>query len=125
MAKIASRQLKQQQLTHVYNGLFPGLVYCSTFWYKSNERSIRVALILASATLASAIAYGIKHMNKAGGVSAWRWLFIKGIPSVISAFFVCFFLPDFPDDAKWPTVQERDLAVHACVSRAAKTCSRP
>lgn len=33
-------------------GLFPGLVYYLTFWYKTDERSIRIALILASATLA-------------------------------------------------------------------------
>ncbi|KAI0392836.1 putative MFS transporter [Xylariaceae sp. FL0594] len=98
-------------------GLFPGLVYYLTFWYKSDERSIRVALILASATLAGAfggaIAYGIGHINKAGGLSAWRWLFIiEGIPSVLSAFFVWFFLPDFPENAKWLTAEERDLAVH-------------
>ncbi|KAL7625270.1 hypothetical protein AAE478_004486 [Parahypoxylon ruwenzoriense] len=97
-------------------GLFPGLVYYLTFWYKTEERSIRVAFILASATLAGAfggaIAYGIGHMNQAGGLSAWRWLFIiEGIPSCLSAFLVWFFLPDYPEDAKWLTIQERDLAV--------------
>lgn len=97
-------------------GLFPGLVYYLTFWYKTEERSIRVAFILASATLAGAfggaIAYGIGHMNKAGGLSAWRWLFIiEGIPSCLSAFLVWFFLPDYPEEATWLTIQERDLAV--------------
>ncbi|KAI1342695.1 MFS general substrate transporter [Xylariaceae sp. FL0016] len=97
-------------------GLFPGLVYYLTFWYKTEERSIRVAFILASATLAGAfggaIAYGIGHMNEVGGLSAWRWLFIlEGIPSCLSSIFVWFFLPDYPEDAKWLTIQERDLAV--------------
>ncbi|KAI2608714.1 MFS general substrate transporter [Hypoxylon fragiforme] len=97
-------------------GLFPGLVYYLTFWYKTEERSIRVAFILASATLAGAfggaIAYGIGHMNKAGGLSAWRWLFIiEGIPSCLSAFLVWLFLPDYPEEATWLTIQERDLAV--------------
>ncbi len=32
-------------------GLFPGLIYCLTFWYKPEERAIRVALISATATL--------------------------------------------------------------------------
>ncbi|KAK1955831.1 MFS general substrate transporter [Colletotrichum sublineola] len=49
-------------------GLFPGLVYYLTFWYRHSERSVRVAMILASATLAGAfggaIAYGIGHMNQ-------------------------------------------------------------
>lgn len=97
-------------------GLFPGLVYYLTFWYKHNERSLRVALILASATLAGAfggaIAFGIGHMNQARGLSAWRWLFIlEGIPSCLSAILVLFFLPDFPESARWLSPQEKDLAV--------------
>ncbi|KAI1437291.1 putative MFS transporter [Xylaria sp. CBS 124048] len=98
-------------------GLFPGLVYYLTFWYKTDERSLRVAFILASATLAGAfggaIAFGIGHINQVGGLSAWRWLFIiEGIPSLLSSFLVWFFLPDFPEDAKWLTAEERDLAMH-------------
>ncbi|KXX72871.1 putative tartrate transporter [Madurella mycetomatis] len=84
-------------------GLFPGLVYYLTFWYRNDERSVRVAFILASATLAGAfggaIAYGIGHMNGAQGLSAWRWLFIiEGVPSCLSAFLVLFFLPDYPEE---------------------------
>lgn len=49
-------------------GLLPGLVYYLNFWYRVSERSLRVALILASATLAgafgSAIAYGVGQMNE-------------------------------------------------------------
>ncbi|KAI8630269.1 putative MFS transporter [Xylariaceae sp. FL1651] len=79
-------------------GLFPGLAYYLTLWYKADERSIRVAFIMASATLAGAfggaIAYGIGHINQAGGLSAWRWFsIIEGVLSILSAF-------------------ARDLAVH-------------
>ncbi|KAK8088553.1 hypothetical protein PG997_003514 [Apiospora hydei] len=97
-------------------GLFPGLVYYLTFWYKSDERSVRVAIILASATLAGAfggaIAYGIGHMNGIAGHAAWRWLFwLEGIPSCLSAVAVFFFLPDFPERANWLSEAEKDLAV--------------
>jgi len=97
-------------------GLFPGLVYYLTFWYRTSERSIRVALILASATLAGAfsgaIAYGVGHINGAKGLSAWRWLFIiEGAPSCASAFLIWFFLPDYPETARWLTVEERELAM--------------
>ncbi|KAG8163364.1 hypothetical protein KVR01_006661 [Diaporthe batatas] len=97
-------------------GLFPGLVYYLTFWYKTDERSIRVAFILASATLAGAfggaIAYGVGHMNQVHGISAWRWLFIiEGAPSCLSAFFVLFFLPDFPETVNWLSAEERALAL--------------
>ncbi|KAI9044234.1 putative MFS transporter [Aspergillus affinis] len=96
-------------------GLFPGLVYFLTFWYRNSERSLRVALILASATLAGAfggaIAYGVGHLNQVHGLSAWRWLFIiEGAPSCASAFLVWFFLPDYPESASWLTPEEKDLA---------------
>jgi len=51
-------------------GLFPGLVYYLTFWYRSDERSLRVALIMASSTLAGAfggaIAYGESAESRHG-----------------------------------------------------------
>ncbi|KAL1590497.1 hypothetical protein WHR41_00783 [Cladosporium halotolerans] len=96
-------------------GLFPGLVYYLTFWYRTEERSIRVALVLASATLAGAfggaIAYGVGHMNGTSGLSAWRWLFIlEGLPSLLSAVAVFFLLPDYPETAGWLSSADKQLA---------------
>ena len=96
-------------------GLFPGLVYYLTFWYKASERSLRVALILASATLAGAfggaIAYGVGYMNGASGLSAWRWLFIiEGAPSCASAILVWFILPDYPETCNFLSSEEKALA---------------
>ncbi|KAM6477004.1 major facilitator superfamily domain-containing protein [Trichoderma sp. SZMC 28011] len=96
-------------------GLFPGLVYYLTFWYRVDERSIRVAAILASATLAGAfggaIAFGVGHMNQVSGISAWRWLFIiEGAPSVASSLLVWFFLPDYPETVSWLSTEEKDFA---------------
>ena len=76
---------------------------------------MRVALILASATLAGAfggaIAYGVGHMNDVRGLSAWRWLFIiEGAPSCASAFLVWLFLPDYPESASWLSPEEKSLA---------------
>ncbi|KAJ5716635.1 hypothetical protein N7493_008546 [Penicillium malachiteum] len=97
-------------------GLFPGLVYYLTFWYTASERSSRVALILASATLAGAfggaIAYGVSHMNGASGLSAWRWLFIiEGAPSCASAVLFWFILPDYPETCNFLTSEEKALAI--------------
>jgi MFS family permease len=109
-------------------GLFPGLVYYLTFWYRHNERSVRVAFILASATLAGAfggaIAYGIGHMNGVAGLSGWRWLFfLEGIPSCLCAFFVAFFLPDYPERATWLTEFEKDLAIQRLYHEGSKSSS--
>ncbi|CAI7572249.1 unnamed protein product [Penicillium manginii] len=109
-------------------GLFPGFVYYLTFWYRNSERSMRVALILASATLAGAfggaIAFGVGHMNGAHGLSAWRWLFIiEGAPSCASAVLVWFFLPDYPESAHWLSAEEKDFAARRLATEGSKGSS--
>ncbi|KAF4464139.1 tartrate transporter [Fusarium albosuccineum] len=110
-------------------GLFPGLVYYLTFWYKPEERSLRVATILASATLAGAfggaIAYGVGHMNQVSGLAGWRWLFIlEGAPSVLSSALVWFCLPDYPETAKWLSLDEKDLAAHRLAEQGSHGSSK-
>ena len=110
-------------------GLFPGLVYYLTFWYRVSERSIRVALILASATLAGAfggaIAYGVGYLNRAHGLSAWRWLFIiEGAPSCASAILVWFLLPDYPETAGWLNAADLNLAKHRLRLEGSKSSAK-
>ncbi|QSZ36965.1 hypothetical protein DSL72_009057 [Monilinia vaccinii-corymbosi] len=107
-------------------GLFPGLVYYLTFWYRTSERSIRVAFILASATLAGAfggaIAFGVGHMNGVHGMSAWRWLFvIEGIPSCLSSICLFFVLPDFPETVKWLSQDEKNLTISRLAIEGSKS----
>lgn len=107
-------------------GLFPGLVYYISFFYKASERSLRVAIILASATLAGAfggaIAYGVGHMKDVSGLSAWRWLFIlEGIPSVVSSVAVLFLLPDFPETARWLSPREKEIATARLAKEGSKS----
>ncbi len=95
--------------------MYPGLVFYLTFWYRPEERSLRIAVFLASASLAGAfggsIAYAVGHMNGVAGLVAWRWLFIlEGIPSCLSAIVVLLFLPDFPESSKWLSAEEKALA---------------
>lgn len=87
-------------------GFFPGIVYYLTFFYPVQERSVRIAFVLASATAAGAfggcIAYGVGHLNGDGGLEGFRWLFIiEGIITVACVLLVLFFLPDFPARAKF------------------------
>ncbi|KAJ6526799.1 major facilitator superfamily domain-containing protein [Mycena capillaripes] len=110
-------------------GLVPGLVYFLTFWYRTEERSVRVAFILASATLAGAfggaIAYGVGHMNRDNGLSAWRWLFIlEGLPACLSSILVFFILPDYPETVNWLTEDERKHAVHRLKGQGSKGSSK-
>ncbi|CAK7566707.1 MAG: hypothetical protein SEPTF4163_004659 [Sporothrix epigloea] len=95
-------------------GVFPGMIYYFSFWYKAEERAARIASFMCSATLSGAfggcIAYGVGHMNGAGGLAAWRWLFIiEGIPSIILGILIFFLLPNYPEDVKWLSDDEKIL----------------
>jgi MFS family permease len=62
------------------SGLFPGVVFYLSMWYKRTESHYRVALFFSAASLAGAFggifAYGIGFMKGVGGYNGWRWIFI-------------------------------------------------
>lgn len=95
--------------------MYPGLVFYLTFWYRPEERSLRIAIFLACASLAGAfggtIAYAVGHMNGVAGLVAWRWLFIlEGVPTCLFAIVILLSLPDFPESATWLSAEEKVLA---------------
>ncbi|KEZ46551.1 Uncharacterized protein SAPIO_CDS0346 [Scedosporium apiospermum] len=50
-------------------------------------------------------------MQGVRGYSGWRWIFIiEGALTVVFGFGFYFFLPDFPEDTKWLTEEERIYA---------------
>lgn len=56
-------------------GLFPGVVFYLSMWYKRAERQYRIALFFGMASLAGAfggiLAYGIGFMRGVGGQPGW------------------------------------------------------
>lgn len=97
-------------------GFFPGIVYVITIWYRHNERSLRIALVIAFCNLAGAfggaIAFGIGHVNGAGGLQGFRWLFIiEGVITMISVLPTLLILPDYPSRASFLGDEDKQLAV--------------
>ncbi|KAI0327454.1 MFS transporter [Cubamyces sp. BRFM 1775] len=94
------------------SGLFPGQVYIITFWYRPEERAIRIAVIVACSSLGGAIAFAIGRLNGVAGLAGWRWLFLlEGIPSCLAAILCAFFFPDYPETVSWLSDEERELAM--------------
>ena len=62
------------------SGLFPGVVFYLSMWYKRTETHYRVALFFSAASLAGAfggiLAYGIGFMRGTAGLNGWQWIFI-------------------------------------------------
>ncbi|KAF3032417.1 hypothetical protein E8E11_003134 [Didymella keratinophila] len=78
-------------------GLFPGVVMYLCYWYKPS-----------SGLLATSISF----LNGKACLAGWQWLFvITGIPAVLFGIIVWFFVPNYPQDAKFFREEERAFAI--------------
>ncbi|KAH8174892.1 major facilitator superfamily protein [Sarocladium implicatum] len=94
------------------SGLFPGVVFYFSMWYKRRERQYRISLFFSAASLAGAfggiLAWGIGHMRGIVWDNSWRWIFIlEGIATVVIAVAAYWFISNYPDTAKFLTPAER------------------
>ncbi|KAF3069378.1 hypothetical protein CFAM422_007457 [Trichoderma lentiforme] len=76
------------------SGLFPGVVFYLSMWYKRRERQYRISLFFSAASLAGAF----------GGILAY-----EGIATVIVATIAYWFIENYPDTAKFLTKPEREF----------------
>lgn len=82
-------------------GLFPGVNYYLTQYYRREECGKRMAIFFSAATLAGAfggiLARGIAEMSGVGGLAAWSWIFvIEGLASIIVSFSAYWLIPHYP-----------------------------
>lgn len=81
-------------------------------WYKRSEAQKRFSFFFNSTTLAGAfgglLASAIGKMDGLRGYHGWRWIFIiEGTFTCVVALVWFFVIPDFPEDVKWLTEEER------------------
>ena len=93
-------------------GLFPGVIYYLSLWYKRHERQYRVALFFSAASLAGAfggvLAYGIAHMKGVASLDGWRWIFIlEGILTVLVAVAAYGYITNYPEAARFLSAAEK------------------
>ncbi|UZP40304.1 hypothetical protein NXS19_008120 [Fusarium pseudograminearum] len=96
------------------SGLFPGVVYYFSMWYKRRERQFRISLFFSAASLAGAfggiLAYGIGKMSGIVWENGWRWIFIlEGIATVVVAVAAYWFIENYPDTSKSLIKSERSF----------------
>ncbi|BCS26084.1 allantoate permease family MFS transporter [Aspergillus puulaauensis] len=96
------------------SGLFPGVVFYLSMWYKRNEQHYRVALFFSAASLAGAfggiLAWGIAHMDGVGGYAGWRWIFIlEGLLTVVMSVVAYVWVYNYPATAEFLSDKERSF----------------
>jgi len=106
------RAFVDTQLGITEAGLFPGVSFYLTMWYRRHEVNFRIALFFSAATIAGAfgglLARLINLMDGVGGLEGWRYIFIlEGILTVIVAVASFWMLYDYPDTAKFLTEAEK------------------
>ena len=82
-------------------GLFPGVAYYITMWYRRHECGFRMALFFSAATAAGAfgglLARGIMEMDGVGGRRGWSWIFIlEGLLTLVVAVTAYWAINDYP-----------------------------
>ncbi|KAL2825350.1 major facilitator superfamily domain-containing protein [Aspergillus cavernicola] len=94
-------------------GLFPGVTFYITMWYKRHECGLRMAIFFSAATAAGAfgglLARGIVEMDGVGGKAGWAWIFIiEGLVTFTVAVVAFWVMNDYPDTAKFLTQEEKN-----------------
>lgn len=97
-------------------GLFPGVTFYLSLWYRRHDVGKRIAIFFSAATIAGAfgglLAYGIEKMEGVGGLHGWQWIFcLEGIATVLVALASYFLLYDYPNSATFLTSEERAMVI--------------
>ncbi|ORY88082.1 major facilitator superfamily domain-containing protein [Leucosporidium creatinivorum] len=98
------------------SGLFPGICFYLTMWYRRREANLRISIFFSSATLAGAfgglLAYGISQMDGLGGRAGWAWIFIiEGLLTLVVGLAAPFLMADFPEESKFLTPDEKAAVI--------------
>lgn len=94
-------------------GLFPGVNYYLSCWYKRSEFGIRAAIFFSAAALAGSfgglLAAGIAQMGGVGGKPGWAWIFIlEGLATIVVGVASYWMVHDFPDKATFLDADDRN-----------------
>ncbi|EPS94394.1 hypothetical protein FOMPIDRAFT_1033374 [Fomitopsis schrenkii] len=95
-------------------GLFPGVVYYLSCWYKRKEQHFRISIFFSAASLAGAfggaLAYAIGKMDGVGHKSGWSWIFIiEGLLTIVVALLSYPLVHNYPDTVTFLTPAEKTL----------------
>lgn len=93
-------------------GLFPGVNYYLSCWYRRQEFGIRAAIFFSSAAISGSfgglLAAAIAKMDGLGGKAGWAWIFIiEGAVTVVVGVISFWVVQDFPAEAQFLSTDDK------------------
>ncbi|KAJ4410606.1 hypothetical protein N0V82_009197 [Gnomoniopsis sp. IMI 355080] len=93
-------------------GLFPGINYYLSCWYRRSEFGVRAAIFFSAAALSGSfgglLAAAIEKMDGIRGHPGWAWIFIlEGLLTILIGITSFWMVHDFPDEAKFLSEDDR------------------
>jgi sugar phosphate permease len=93
-------------------GFFPGIIVYLGHWFRYEDRAKAVAFFMSALPISNLVGspisgriLGVNWLGMAG----WRWVFIvEGIPAVLFGIITLFYLTDWPREAQWLDVDQRN-----------------
>ncbi|KAL9931921.1 hypothetical protein V8E36_009236 [Tilletia maclaganii] len=96
------------------SGLFPGICFIYSMFYRREERHFRISLMFSGAAVAGAfgglLAYGLGRMDGIGNRRGFQWIFIlEGILTVVVSLAAYFIIPNYPAKSSRFTPREKEI----------------
>lgn len=97
-------------------GFYPGMLFYFTLWFASRDRAVAVGMLLVAPQVAtifgSPLGGALMQLDGIAGLHGWQWmLLLEGLPTVAFGFFLWFYLPDGPKDARWLSDDEKHAVI--------------
>ena len=99
-------------------GFYPGVIVFLTHWFPRRDRTKALAWFCVGTPIAQMIGPPISdrimaiagfHGATIWGLVGWQWIFILwGIPAIVLGIVIFFWLADWPREAAWLTIEERE-----------------
>ena len=96
-------------------GFFPGIILYLTYWFPAARRGRATSLFLTAIAVAGLVGNPVSgwilhSLNGVNGWQGWQWLFLlEALPSLVLGVLAWFWLEDRVKNAKWLTLEEREL----------------
>jgi MFS family permease len=97
-------------------GFQPGIFFFLTLWFPAAYRGRVLGMFFAaipiSGVLGSPISGMLLSLDGLAGIRGWQWLYlIEGMPAILLAPVIAFYLQDRPAEARWLEADQREWLV--------------